>query len=62
MNDTRVAYWAVSPNKGTAPAFWALGGALPPSVIGKAGTLLPDGYPVDVFEAITKGFSARQIG
>jgi len=29
--------------------------AMTPSVVDKAGALLPDGYPMDVFEAITKG-------
>lgn len=38
--------------------------AMTPEVIDKAGALLPDGYPMDVFEAITKGlqWSADRLG
>ena len=38
--------------------------AMTPSVVDKAGALLPDGYPMDVFEAITKGlqWSADRLG
>lgn len=38
--------------------------AMTPSVVDKAGALVPDGYPMDVFEAITKGlqWSADRLG
>ncbi|MCE1181036.1 MAG: type II toxin-antitoxin system HipA family toxin [Rhodocyclales bacterium] len=38
--------------------------AMTPGVLDKAGALLPDGYPMDVFEAITKGlqWSAERLG
>lgn len=38
--------------------------AMTPGVVDKAGALLPDGYPMDVFEAITRGlqWSADRLG
>lgn len=38
--------------------------SMTPSVVNKAGASLPDGYPMDVFEAITKGlqWSADRLG
>jgi serine/threonine-protein kinase HipA len=38
--------------------------AMTPGAVDKAGASLPDGYPMDVFEAITKGlqWSADRLG